>query len=228
MEKLKKAQILCVALVFWAPSADTKRKLADQQVPNLTLQWEASQPTGQLQISLVFKKDRVDIFANTSLWQKASSPRLGHLTSGLSEKWQLERERLNVYLSLLKTSNSLSKGKFPEGIEELLMESPHASVVRLNGFEQRREDSYFSALEGVFPVIWKNQWSCIDCVIYKLHPQGIERQRLFKSGHTYKTDKTVFSREQMKCYSINQKFLECTDTHGGPTGNGWGSFRIRL
>ena len=233
MKKFKKLQIwFCILPALWIFSAYAKPKQAGKQIPPLTLQWEASHSTGLHQISLIFRKDRVDLFTNTSLWQDARSPRLGHFTSLLNEKWQIERERIGAYLSLLKerppvnTKDSLLNGNFPKGVLNLIQKNPHAPIIRLNGYEMREKNSYFPALKGVFPLLWKNQWSCTDCVVYRVHPKkGIKRQRISKSENT---SKALFSREQMRCYSINKKLLECADTHGGPTGNGWGSFRISL
>ena len=228
MSEFKKPSIcFCVALALCIFSLKSQAK-TNRQFPILTLQWEVSQPTGQHQMSLVFKEDRVDMFTNTAFWQGALSPRLGHFTSAWSEVWQVKRERIDIYLSLLKASQSTPRENLPEGIMELIQESPHAPVIRLNGYEIGEGDSYFSVLEDIFPSIWKHhQWSCIDCAIYKKlrFKRGIERQRTFKNGNT---DKKIFSREEMKCYSVNRKLLECTDTHNGPTGSGWGSFRISL
>lgn len=190
-------------------------------------------PTGYHQVSLVFKKNRVDLFTNTHLWQGELSPRLGHFTSTLNEKWRVERDRISIYLSSLKerppidNSRFLMKANFPEGMKELIQDNPHTPVVWLNGYgvREEEEDVIFSALEGILSLVWKNKWSCVDCVIYKPHRGNIERQRIKENE---KADKVLFSPEQMKCYPIKNKWLECTDAYGGPTDNGWGSFRISL
>ena len=229
--KIKKifviVSVLCLFLLPYPYQAETA-----EPIPDLILQWEMSHPTGEHQVSLVFTMDRVDLFTNTSLWQEQGAPpRLGHFTFSLDEKWRMERDRIRVYLSLLRerppadAGRLLLKEKFPEDLVELIQESPHSPVVRLNGYEMREGDSYFPVLEDIFPFIWENQWTCADCVIYKSRGAGIERQHVFKDG-TMK--KTVFSRKQLNCYSIGKKLLECADIQGGPTGNGWGSFRIRL
>ena len=232
MKEFKKIQIFsCIAIAFWIFSLQCKAD-TDKQDAELKLQWAIDHPTGYHQVSLIFKKDRVDLFTNTSLWQGTLSPRLGHFTSALNEKWQAERGRIGIYLSLLRErppiddNHFLLKTNLPKGMMELIQESPHTSVVWLNGYGIREEDDdvTFSALEGILSAVWKNKWSCVDCVMYSPHRKGIERQRI-KDG---KINKALFSREQMKCYSIDQKLLECTDTHGGPIGNGWGSFRLSL
>lgn len=232
MKEFKKIQIFsCIAIAFWIFSLQCQAD-TDKQDSELRLQWAIDHPTGYHQVSFVFKKDRVDLFTNTSLWQGALSPRLGHFTSALNEKWQAERGRIGIYLSLLRErppmddSRFLLKAGLPKGMMELIQEDPHVPVVRLNGYGIREEDDdiTFSALEGILSAVWKSKWSCVDCVIYKPHRGNIERQRI-KDG---KTNKVLFSREQMRCYPINNKLLECTDTYGGPTDNGWGSFQISL
>ena len=233
MNKFKKIKIFfsivpVLCLFFLLPF----RAQPEKPTPDLILQWEVSHPTGEHQMSLVFTMDRVDLFTNTSLWQEQGTPpRLGHFTSPLDESWRIERDRINIYLSLLKdrppvdAAHLLLKENFPEDVVALLQEVPHAPVIRLNGYEMREEDSYFPILEEVFSLVWENQWTCADCVIYKSRHRGIERQRIFKNG-TIK--KAVFSRRKLNCYSVGKKQMECTDTQGGPTGNGWGGFRISL
>ena len=216
---------LSILCLFFLPFPAETEKPA----PSLILQWEMSHFTGERQVSLVFTADRVDLFTNTSLWQeRGAPPRLGRFTSPLNEKWQVERDRISVYLSLLKDRppvTLLLKEHFPKNLAELIQESPHAPVVRLNGYEVREGDSYFSILEEIFPLIWKNQWACVDCVIYKNRRKGIERRRIFEDGTV---NKTLFSHERLNCYSIGGKRLECADTQGGPTGSGWGGFQIDL
>ena len=72
-------------LAFWISPTYGQLKQASRQTPPLTLQWEVSYPTGLHQMSLVFRKNRVDLFTNTSLWQDTLSPRLGHFISPLNE-----------------------------------------------------------------------------------------------------------------------------------------------
>ena len=233
MKEFKTIQIFFyVTFSLWTFSLGSQVK-PDQQVSDLTLQWEASHPTGEHQISLVFKPDRVDLFTSTSLWQGEISPRLGHFTAVLSEDWKAERNRIDSYRAWLKEYSPddldqfLLRENFPEELIELIKDSPHAPVVKLNEYKVGEEDPIFPALEGVFPLVWEKekQWTCVDCVIYRIHRKKIERRRISKDGTTVKR---VFSRKQLNCYSINEKILECTDTRGGPTGNGWGSFRISL
>lgn len=203
----------------------------DKKNPVLILQWEVSHSIGEHQVSLVFKADRVDLFTNTSLWQEALSPRLGHFTVPLDERWQTEWERLEVYQSLLKNRPPVDVGqlvlkeKLPATLVDLFQEKAHAPLIRINGYEIREGDPYFSILEDVFSLVWKNQWSCEECVIYKVRRKGIERTFQTKDGTV---NKKVFSRKQLHCYFINKKLLECTDTRGGPTGNGWGHFQMAL
>ena len=219
--------VLCLFFLPYPYQAETAEPVSD-----LILQWEVSHSTGEYQVSLVFTKDRVDLFTNTFLWQEQGAPpRLGHFTSPLDEKWLTERDRIKVYLSLLKdrppvdAAHLLLKENFPKELVGLIREEPHAPVVRLNGYEMREGDSYFPVLEEVFSLVWEDQWICADCVIYKSRGRSIERQRIFKDGII---KKAVFSRKQLNCYSIDKKLLECTDTQGGPIGNGWGGFRISL
>ena len=230
--RLKKIKIffpiITVLCLFFLPyQAETEKSS-----PDLILQWEVSHPTGEYQMSLVFTTDRVELFTNTSLWQEQGAPpRLGRFTSPLDEKWQVERDRIHIYLSLLKERPPVDAGylllkeNFSEDLIGLIREESHAPVVRLNGYEMREGDSYFPVLEKIFPLVWENQWTCTDCVIYKSHRKGIERQRISKNGTIVKT---LFSRKQLNCYSIGKKRPKCTDTQGGPTGNGWGGFRISL
>ena len=228
LQEFKKAQIFFISPVFWILSLPCQA-----QAGQLTLQWEASHPTGERQVSLVFKSDRVDLFTNTSLWQGSLLPRLGHFTSVLNEDWKIERERMDIYQSLLKeyfpvgVDQLLLQESFPSAIRDLIQEDPHSAVVRLNEYEMKAEDPYFSVLENIFHSLWSRgkQWVCVDCVTYRIHRKGIERRKVSKDGATVKR---VFSRKQLNCYSINEKFIECTDTHDGPTGNGWGGFRISL
>ncbi|MCY4512781.1 MAG: hypothetical protein OXB86_03750 [Bdellovibrionales bacterium] len=201
----------------------------DKQNPDLILQWEVSHPAGEHQISLVFKTNHVDLFTNISFWQDAFSPQLGHFTIPLDEKWQIERERLEVYRSLLINRPPLDvrqlvlREKLPASLVDVLQEKAHAPLIRLNGYEVKEGDSYFSILEDVFSLIWKNEWSCEGCVIYKAHRKGIKRILKTKNETI---NITVFSRKQLNCYSVHKKLLECTDTYGGPAGNGWGHFQI--
>ena len=96
-QKFKRSLIFFSSLLFfWSLFLPCQA-----QTGNLVLQWEASHPTGERQVTLIFKPDRVDLFTNTSLWQGSLLPRLGHFTAVLSEEWKIERERINVYQSLL-------------------------------------------------------------------------------------------------------------------------------
>ena len=205
MRKFKKTKIFFSIIpalwLFFLPfQAETEKP-----APDLILQWEVSRPTGEHQVSLVFTTDHLDLFTNTFLWQEQSAPpRLGHFTSPLDEKWQVERNRINIYLSLLKerppvdAGHLLLKENFPESLVELIQESPHAPVVRLNGYEIREGDSYFPVLEEIFPLIWENQWTCTDCVIYRSRRKGIERQRIFKNGTALLHIKNIDLRETNK------------------------------
>ena len=150
----------------------------------------------------------------------------------LNEKWQAERGRVAIYLSQLRErppvadSRFLLKTNLPESMRELIQEDPHTPVIFFNGYGIREEDDdvTFAALEGILSSVWKNKWSPVDSVIYKSHRGNIERKRI-QNG---KTSKVLFSPEQMKCYPLNNKLLECTDDYGGPMDNGWGNFRISL
>ena len=232
MWKFKKIKILFLILpVLWTFFLPFQAE-TEKPAPDLILQWEASHFTGEHQVSLVFTADRVELFTNTFLWQDpGASPRLGRFTSPLDEKWRVERDRIHIYLSLLKerppvdAGDFLLKENFPDGLVKLIQESPHSPVVRLNGYEMREGDSYFPVLEEMFSLIRESQWTCVDCVIYKSRRKDIERRRIFKNKTM---DTTLFSRKRLNCYSIGKKRLECTDTQGGPSGNGWGGFRINL
>lgn len=171
------------------------------------------------------------MFTNTSFWQDESEIRLGYFTFKVNQKWKMEREKIENYLSRLKerppvkTADLLSEGSLPKAIEEFIQEDSHASVEQLSGYKIRAGDSYFDNLKEVFTTIGETRWSCVDCVIYRPHPKGIERERISKDGST---STIVFSKEELDCYSINEELLECTDTHDGPEGRSWGSFRIKL
>ena len=225
--KLKKALVFPL-LFFWSLSFPCQA-----QTGNLVLQWEASHPTGERQVTLIFKPDRVDLFTNTSLWQDLFLPRLGHFTSVLNEEWEIERDRINIYQSLLTeylpvdVDRLIERENFPSIIADLIQESPHAPVLRLNEHAIKEGNPYFSVLEDVFHSLWRReeQWTCVDCVTYRIHRKGIERSGISKDGIA---TKEVLSRKKLNCRSVSKKFLECIDTYGGPAGNGYGNFRINL
>ena len=190
--------------------------------PPLVLQYEVSHSRNLDQISLIFRRDSVELVVNTSSWQFDSSyrqndknPRLGRFESRLTPRLLVFKMQAQLAYESLSQSVPLAS------LLDLPPHSPdsHAPVLFLGGREIEESSPYFVPLARIIYRVWESaNWNCLECAIYKKRRNKIVRtvKRVSESKKSPQIEKKVFSEKELSCreseYSVR---IECMDPDFG-------------
>ena len=184
----------------------------------LILQWEVSHPRNRDQISLIFRKNTLELVTNTSSWQKKQgNPRLGRFGSPISPKLKLfKRQIKQSHIRLKQTVSAFSLIKDSRFRPPSF---PHASIVRVNGKEIKKGHPYFEPLARIIRQAWQIKWICLECATYQRKGNAVLRtvqagpgliigpKEKAIGGVTTKT----FSKKELNCISKAKGRVECID-----------------
>ena len=177
-------------------------------------------PTSKIgdQISLIFRKDTVELVTNTSSWQnKQRNSRLGRFGSPMTLKLKLfKRQIAQSYIRLTQTVSVLSL------IKDSRFRPPassHDSIVRINEKEIKRGHPYFEPLTRIIRKAWQIEWICLECATYQRRGNAILRTAQVGPGliispkeeDTKKVTKKTFSKKELSCISKARGKMECVD-----------------
>ena len=196
----------------------------------LVLEWEVSHPRNTDQITLIFRQKSVELATNTSSYQKGKVAKLGRFESPLNFKLKALKEQVErYYIQLRKTvpvSSLIKDSRFYSEVE------PHAPVLRINEEKIKNRQTYFKPLASIIYKIWENEWTCLECAIYKKNRKFIIRTvKTLKSGSNRKAEDQEksqnkekqqwetkiqkFSKKQLRCVSKEKDRIECIDPKFG-------------
>ena len=185
----------------------------------LIFQYSVSHHRNNDEISLVFRKEVVDLVTNTSTYQQ-DPVRLGWLRNPMTKHFTLLRDRLRIYHAMLGDTVS---------VLELLLNDPdlapyahlltpevvpHAPVLRINDEEIEHDDAYFEGLVTIFDEVWKEVWSCVDCATYRAVGDVIVRTRTREGGER---SETKIPASRFDCIPVGHggSRIECVDPKFG-------------
>lgn len=184
----------------------------------LILQWEVAHFKNRDQISLIFRKDTVELVTNTSSWQKKqSNPLLGRFGSPMTLKLKLfKRQITQSHIRLKQTVSMLSLIKDSRFRS---LSSPHASIARINGKEIKRGHPYFEPLARIIRQVWQIEWICLECAMYQRKGNAILRTAQTGPGliinpkekATKGIIEKTFSKKELSCISKTRGKMECVD-----------------
>lgn len=198
----------------------------------LILQWEVSHSRNTDQISLIFRQNTLELVTNTSIYQtpREKTITLGYFQSPMNP--QLKKIKKDI-----ETSYNYLKQTVP--VLSLIKDSrlqipfnPHAPVMRINEEEISSRDSRFKTLTSIISRIWKQDWICIDCAIYKKKKKSIIRtvkklkspetlshfnkiKKNSKNKNQWETKTKKFSRNSLNCIPQGKRSWECIDPKFG-------------
>lgn len=234
---MKKILVLCLSIGSLLTDNAFALKLPWQtgkkpkaETPALTLQQQVSHPRGTDQISLVFKKDVVELRVNTSGYQKdKAKPRLGLFMIEKDSEMQTLEQALRRYASRIKQFKPLisviNNPRFQAP------PSPHAPFLRLNGVKLSERHPHFQNLSAVIYAVWDKKWTCLYCARYTRHPTkknlivrtvtdtenktSSPKSRPGGKKALPQTDKQLFTKDFLNCVSKGSKKTECVDPDFG-------------
>lgn len=201
------------------------------KIKPLVLQWEVSHPRNTDQISLIFRRNMVELITNTSSYQKGKPVRLGRFQSPINPELERIKKQIKRYrIQLKQTVSMLSLIK--DSRVSLPTTDPHAPVLRINEKEIHGEHPYFKPLASIIYQIWENKWICVECATYKKRRKSIIRtvkklkspsdssKKIKKAKSQSKrskwdTTKQKFSKKFFRCVPKGKKKIECVDPHFG-------------
>ncbi|MCY4524483.1 MAG: hypothetical protein OXB84_07075 [Halobacteriovoraceae bacterium] len=211
--------------------ANEKTLLATDKRP-LVLQIEIPHPRNKDQISLVFKKNIVELVTNTSSYQKSKTVRLGRFQSSLDPRLKFWKKQVKYHYSRLNRTVPLLSF-----FKNLNLKPPtdiHAPVLRINKKKIHHEQPAFKPLMDIIGKAWGKKWDCVECATYENKGNSILRtvQKPLGSGtkwirwimekiknkkhqNKWKTEKQNLSKKSLKCLPKGKKKVECTDPQWG-------------
>ena len=217
-------KIVCALMFFLIHStllSSAKEKIreptSDHNKKSLVLQWEVSHFRNTDQISLIFRKDNVELITNISLSKPNESARLGHFNTPMNSQLKILKEEIQQYYIRLKNTTPITSLIQNTRLQTPI--NPHAPILRINNQEINSEHIYFKYLENILHQQTKgNSWRCIECATYKLlHKEKpkteIKIQRVMKKER--KTITQSFTTEELKCLLKEQNEWECIDPEFG-------------
>ena len=163
-------------LLFWISITG----YADSTQPKpLVLQWEVSHVRNTDQISLIFRKNKVEWVTNSS--QKASEARLGHFSAPLTPQTQVLKDKVQKYYHQFKktvpVSSLITDPRFPKAVE------PHDPVLRINEENIPHGHPAFQALADIIHGgIPQKKLECVACALYKARLPNKAKPVQEKSG----------------------------------------------
>ena len=193
----------------------------------LTLQWEDSQHRHLDKISLIFKKDTVELITNTFSYQTDKAVRLGKFQAYMNSDLLFLKAQIENYYSYLKDTVLVSTLLEDSGIQ--LSPIPNMPVLSINGEEIPNGHPYYKPASDIIYKIWEKKWFCVECATYKKTKKFIIRTtRQLKSNVKKKTEgkktkknkvkkwwkinKQKFTKESLNCIPTGKKKIECIDS----------------
>ena len=206
--------ILKLLLILSAVSASART----EKTKPVVLQWTASHFRNIDQVSLIFKKDHVELVTNTSSWQKDGAVKLGQFESSYTKDLKKLSRQIETYHA--KRLNTVPALNFIKIKNLKVKTDPHAAVLTVNGKKIPNGQPDFKALSKIFYTIWEHKWRCIHCAVYTQVKSSIVRTLTIsiKNINTPPKLKKTFSKKDFNCIE-KQKAMECIDP-------GFGIFKL--
>ena len=196
------------------------------KIKPLVLQWEVSHPRNTDQISLIFRRNMVELVTNTSSYQKGKPVRLGRFQSPLTPELKMIKEQIKRHRTKLKqTVPVLSLIKDPRIPRP--KPDPHAPLLRINEETIQERSPHFKSLAPVIYQIWEHKWTCVECATYKKRRKSIIRtvkklksakdspKKTKKKKTKWNTTKQRFLKKFFNCVPKGKKKVECVDSQFG-------------
>ena len=196
----------------------------------LVLQWEVSHPRNTDQISLIFRKDTVELVTNTSSYQKDKKVHLGQFESSLTLELKDLKEQIGHYYNRLKKTVPMSSLIKDSRIRPTV--DPHTPVLRISEEEIQTGHPYFEPLASIIYQVWEREWLCVECATYKKKHKSIvrtvkklksnlketmdqEKVQSKSSKNQWEKSKRSFSKKLLNCVPKGKKKIECIDPKFG-------------
>ena len=193
----------------------------------LVLQWEVSHSRNRDQISLIFRKEYVELITNTSSYQKGKTVRLGRFKAPLNSKLKTIKNQIKWYYVQLKKTVPASSLIKDSRLQESGIRNPHAPVLRINEEEVQDGQTYFKPLAKIIYKIWEHKWTCVECALYEQQEKFIVRtvkiesktvvktKSLDKVKKQWGTSKRKFPKKLLACVPKGKNTVECVDHQFG-------------
>ena len=197
---------------FSYANQEASKSVSSENKKPLVLQWEVSYPRNTDQISLIFKKETVEMVTNTS-FQTRKIAQLGSFSIPINSYFKILEKRIYQYYIRLK--NTLPIASLIKGRKTQPPVHPHAPILHINDQKINHEHIYFKTLKDIlFQEIKNKDWRCQECATYiLLNTKQTKIQRTVqKNGKT--TTKT-FTEKELNCRSEDKNTWECLDLEFG-------------
>ncbi len=178
----------------------------------LVFQWEVSHYKNTDQISLIFKKKKVELVTNTSVWKGSNATaRLGHFSSPYTPKLKSLKTKVEIVDTRLQNSVSVLSLINDPRLKPTI--TPHAPIFKVRDKTLTHDAPLARDLKTILPEVKKQKWTCISCATYQLKGHKILRTLFKQQKNTKKKSVStqVFTQKQLECSPKGQKLIECVD-----------------
>ena len=217
-------------ILFPVAKTEANKEGSSSKERPLVLQWEVSHPRNKDQISLIFRKEYVELVTNTSSYQKEKVVLLGQFKSPLTSELKKLKNKIKLYYIQLQKTVPVSSLIKDSRFQQASAVNPHAPVLRINEEEIKDEQAYFSSLSKVIYKVWKHKWICMECASYKKQKKNIIRtvkklksknvtsvniKGSGKAKEQWETSTQKFPIKIFNCVSVGKSKIECIDPKFG-------------
>ena len=189
------------------------------EVAPLVLQIQISHPRNVDQTSLIFREETVDFVTNSfQISSQEKSPKflLGHFQTTLNDDFKILQKQIVSIRNNLISKNEKKVADSKDKKSEPVQVVPHAPVIYIGGngdpLTIREDDTHFESLRNILFKVRDQDWKCISCAKYE--KKGTSIARTVEKENQKATSRT-FSREALKCVSLDEDRIECIDPQFG-------------
>ena len=164
---------------------------------------EVSHPRNLNKVELSFNEHSVNFFTNSSYYVRSehniSTPSLGRFTTSMIPELEALKQQLKSYYKIIPLTTTNSRLQL------------HPVFIYLNSRRVARGDSHFTDLRVLLNNFINRSWTCVFCAIYTKGEDSIIRI-VTRNGNS---NITIFSKDDLECYSLDEETLECIDPQFG-------------
>ena len=190
------------------------------EIAPLVLQMQVSHPRNVDQTSLIFREETVDFVTNSfqiSSQQRSPKFLLGHFQATLNNDFKILQKQIVSIRNNLTSKNEKKATDSKDKKSEPAQVVPHAPVIYIGGNDDpltiKEDETHFESLRNILFKIRDQNWKCISCAKYE-KKKGNSIIRTVEKENQKATSRT-FSREDLKCVSLDEDCIECIDPQFG-------------
>ena len=189
------------------------------KIAPLVLQMQVSHPRNVDQTSLIFREETVEFVINSfqiSSQQKSPKFLLGHFRATFNNDFEILQKQIVSIRDNLTSKNKKKATDSKDKKSEPVQVVPHAPVIYIGGNDNpltvRENDTHFESLRNILFKVRDQNWKCISCAKYEKRGKSIART---VEKENQKATSKMFSKEDLKCVSLDEDRIECIDPQFG-------------